>query len=156
MCFKNILQKYYRLCDIAIKIFWKKKKTCRNRELSILTGLQIWTEITTFTFCLHSTAYKILYFYYCTFCEDISYILICLLLKPNCNLHFCYCNHTLVSNFYLNFHYFRYRFMSSSVKERNLSTKLEIRVLTNVIEMTLLSKCVSMHLFCLFSALKWI
>lgn len=151
-----MFQKYYRLCDIAIKMFWKKKKTCRNRDLWVLTRMQIQTEITTFTFCLYSTAYKILYFYYCTLCEDTSYVFTCLRLKPYCNLYFSYCNHTLVSNFYLNSLYFHNKFMSSSVKERNLSTKHEIRVSTSVIEMTVLSKCVSMHLFCLFSALRWI
>lgn len=73
-----MFQTYYGLCDIATKMSWKKKETCRNQELWILNGLQIQSEITTQIFCFtqqhtkHSIintacAAKILLMYLCVY-----------------------------------------------------------------------------------------
>lgn len=42
----------------------------------------------------------------------------------------------------------------ASVRERNFSTKYRIVFLNNVIKKIVLSKCASMHLFCLFGVLS--
>lgn len=47
-----------------------------------------------------------------------------------------------------------FRDPGAAVKERNFSTKNRIVVLNNVIKITVPPKCISMHLFCLFSVLS--
>lgn len=157
LCFKNTFHKQHGPCETAVKIFWKKKKTCRNQDSGLWTrNVDFgWTENPKWDHNPH-----ILLAFNSTqnalFLEDhkyISYIFLCLLLNPYCNLYFCCWNCTLVTQLI-----FKPSLLSqqSYVLIWYLSTKQEIGFLTQVIEMRVSSMGTFMHLSCLFSALSWI